>query len=52
MLERLLEQTLNPPTTTETNKESETKKPAVRFFFILIRFHFKILIEKENTNNN
>ena len=30
MLERLLEQTLHPPTT-EANKESETKRPPVRF---------------------
>ncbi len=33
MLERLLEQTLNSSTTTEVNKESETKKSTVRFLF-------------------
>jgi len=33
MLEHLLEQTLNPTITNETNKESETKKSTVRFSF-------------------
>jgi hypothetical protein len=36
MLERLLEQTLHPPTTNEINKESETKKLPVRFLRLAI----------------
>jgi hypothetical protein len=52
MLERLLDQTLHPPTTAETTKESEPKKPPVRFCSFQFDSENFFFLEKENTNNN